>query len=156
MGCISLRGHDQETIGYNPSNISRTSSDKGKGLFIGMKPNLVHDVTSRATTVNIMTACPKTGGLVGWIIFLRVAEHRNQMLSAVTDCFRLHVINTFFGQITIVWYHCFIDNWVYELQVDQTPAVQPNINQTLYNSSGDSKYIKYVWRMFLFDGMVQP
>lgn len=43
-------GSEQGTFGRNPSNRSGRP-DKGKGLFMGMKPNLVHDLPSRATTV---------------------------------------------------------------------------------------------------------
>ncbi|XP_074468364.1 claudin-4-like [Sebastes fasciatus] len=39
-----------EQFGRNPSNRSGTP-DKGTGLFMGMNPNLVRDVPSRATTV---------------------------------------------------------------------------------------------------------
>ncbi|GAA6223862.1 claudin-4-like [Lates japonicus] len=43
-------GSEQGTLGRNPSNRSGTS-DKAKGLFKGMNPNLVHDAPSRASTV---------------------------------------------------------------------------------------------------------
>lgn len=45
---LTQPGSEQET--FNPSNRSGTP-DKGKGLFMGMKPNPVRDVPSRATTV---------------------------------------------------------------------------------------------------------
>lgn len=67
LGCLtSHRGRNQEAVSHNPSNTSGRSSDKGKDLLIGLKPNLLHVIPSRATnstTVNIFTACPKTGGL---------------------------------------------------------------------------------------------
>ncbi|XP_059207063.1 claudin-4-like [Centropristis striata] len=43
-------GSQQGTFGRNPSNRSGTP-DKGKGLFIGMNPNPVRDIPSRATTL---------------------------------------------------------------------------------------------------------
>ncbi|XP_070773741.1 claudin-4-like [Enoplosus armatus] len=43
-------GSEQGMFGRNPSNRSGTP-DKGRGLFMGMKPNLVRDVPSRATAV---------------------------------------------------------------------------------------------------------
>ncbi|XP_023252803.1 claudin-4-like [Seriola lalandi dorsalis] len=43
-------GSEQGTLGRNLSNRSGTPDD-GEGLFMGMKPNLVRDVPSRATTV---------------------------------------------------------------------------------------------------------
>ncbi|XP_068572171.1 claudin-4-like [Cebidichthys violaceus] len=43
-------GSEQGTFGRNASNRSGTP-DKGNGLFMGMKPNRIHDLPSRASTV---------------------------------------------------------------------------------------------------------